>query len=203
MSRRSARPGGGGRRQLTVLLLGTAVLAAGALFVLPVIERVVRELTYPLSDTAIINRQAAANRLDPALVAAVIWAETKFDARTSSAGALGLMQVEPSTARNLARISGGTAFKVADLAHPATNIAYGSFYLRYLLNLYHGNRMLALAAYNAGPTNVDNWLAAARAHGRSLSIAAIPFAQTRDYVARVEAAQKTYRRYYAKLLGPP
>ena len=179
------------------------LLAVATVVAVPLIKRFVRDLGYPLEDASIINRQAAAEHLDPALVAAVIYAETKFDPRTSSAGALGLMQVEPATARNLARISGGTTFKIADLAHPATNIAYGSYYLRYLLNLYHGDRTLALAAYNAGPTNVDNWVAQARAAGRSLSIATIPFTQTRDYVSKVEAAQKTYRRDYAKLLGPP
>ena len=178
-------------------------MAVGVLVALPPAERFVRELSYPLRDTAIINRQAAAEHLDPALVAAVIYAESKFDPRTSPAGALGLMQVEPSTARLLADMSDGTAFTVADLAHPATNIAYGSYYLRYLLNLYDGNRMLALAAYNAGPTNVNRWRARARSHGRALSVAAIPFPQTRAYVARVEAATKTYRRYYGKLLGPP
>jgi soluble lytic murein transglycosylase len=181
----------------------TALAGLAVLLAVPPIEHFVRQLSYPLRDTAIINRQAAAEHLDPALVAAVIYAESKFDPRTSSAGALGLMQVEPSTARNLARISGGSEFTVADLAHPATNIAYGSFYLRYLLNLYDGNRMLALAAYNAGPTNVDTWLVRDRAAGRSLSVATIPFPQTRAYVSKVEAAAKTYRRYYSKLLGPP
>jgi soluble lytic murein transglycosylase len=182
------------------------VLAAGTLGVIaaaPAINHIVRELTYPLHDATIINRDARAEQLDPALVAAVIYAETKFDPRTSSAGALGLMQIEPATARFLAHLSGGTQFTIADLAHPATNIAYGSYYLRYLLNRYDGNRTLALAAYNAGTTNVDHWMARARASGRSLTRALIPFPQTRAYVARVESATKTYRRYYAKLLGPP
>jgi soluble lytic murein transglycosylase len=174
-----------------------------ALVAVPPVERFVRELSYPLRDAAIINRQATAEHLDPALIAAVIYAESKFDPRTSPAGALGLMQVEPSTAHLLAHMSDGTAFRIADLAHPATNIAYGSYYLRYLLNLYRGNRMLALAAYNAGPTNVNTWLARARSHGRAFSVAAIPFPQTRAYVSRVEAAMKTYRRYYGNQLGPP
>jgi soluble lytic murein transglycosylase len=203
VSRRYARRGAAARRRLAALLALTALVAAAALVAIPLIKRVVRDLGYPLSDTAIINRQAAAEHLDPALVAAVIYAETKFDARTSPAGALGLMQVEPATARLLAHMSGGYAFKVADLAHPATNIAYGSYYLRYLLNLYHGSRTLALAAYNAGPTNVDDWVARARDDGRSLSVAAIPFPQTRAYVVKVESAEKTYRRDYAKELGPP
>jgi soluble lytic murein transglycosylase len=180
-----------------------ALALAAVLYVVPVIKRFVREFTYPLHDASIINVQAAREHLDPALVAAVIYAESKFDPRTSSAGALGLMQIEPSTARYLAKRSGGTLFKVADLAHPATNIAYGSYYLRYLLDVYRGNRTLALAAYNAGLTNVDRWIARAHAHGRGLDVGTIPFPQTRAYVSKVEAATKTYRSYYAKLLGPP
>jgi soluble lytic murein transglycosylase len=205
VSHRSARPGSATRRRRSAaaLLALTAIAAVAVLLAVPPVERFVRELSYPLHDTAIINRQAAAEHLDPALVAAVIYAESKFDSRTSPAGALGLMQVEPSTARLLAHMSDGTEFTIADLAHPATNIAYGTYYLRYLLNLYHGNRMLALAAYNAGPTNVNTWVARAHSHGRTLSVATIPFPQTRAYVSKVEAAERTYRRYYGKLLGPP
>ncbi len=187
---------------LAVLAL-VAAGAVGLIVALPSVQRVVRELTYPLHDTAIINRAAHAEHLDPAFVAAVIYAETKFDPRTSSTGALGLMQIEPSTARYLAHLSGGSQFTLGDLAHPATNIAYGSYYLRYLLNRYGGNRTLALAAYNAGTTNVDRWVASARATGTALTPASIPFPQTRAYVTKVEAATKTYRHYYAKLLGPP
>jgi soluble lytic murein transglycosylase len=190
-------------RRAGALIVVVAVAVAAALLVVPVVKRFVREFAYPLRDTSIINQQAAAEHLDPALVAAVIYAESKFDPRTSPAGALGLMQIEPATARYLAQKSGGTLFEIADLAHPATNIAYGSYYLRYLLDVYGGNRTLALAAYNAGLTNVDRWVARARARGQKLSIHAIPFPQTRAYVAKVEAATKTYRRYYAKLLGPP
>ena len=200
--RQSGHGGRRGRRGVIVLVVLVAG-AVGAAAAIPAIERVVRELTYPLRDAAIINRDARVEQLDPALVAAVIYAETKFDPRTSSAGALGLMQIEPATASFLAHLSGGTQFTIADLAHPATNIAYGSYYLRYLLNLYAGNRTLALAAYNAGMTNVNRWVARAHASGRSLTAASIPFAQTRAYVAKVESATKTYRRYYANLLGPP
>jgi soluble lytic murein transglycosylase len=164
---------------------------AGYAVLAPAVTRVVRELTYPLQDTAIIRQQARANHLDPALVAAVIYAETKFDARTSSAGALGLMQILPSTARYLARVSGGTAFRVADLAEPRVNIAYGSYYLRYLCD-----ETLALAAYNAGATNVNSWIAQARARGETLRTTAIPFPQTRAYVEKVEAAEVTYRKDY-------
>ena len=203
MSARQSGRGGGARRRALAVLVVLGACGAGVIIALPSIERVVRELSYPLSDAPIINRQARAEHLDPALVAAVIFAETKFDPRTSSTGALGLMQIEPSTARYLAHLSGGSQFTISDLAHPATNIAYGSYYLRYLLNLYGGNRMLALAAYNAGTTNVDRWVARAHATGQPLTKASIAFPQTRAYVAKVEAATKTYRRYYGTLLGPP
>jgi soluble lytic murein transglycosylase len=176
-----------------------AVLLGGAIAVIvltPVISGVVRELRYPLADASVIRQQAHIEHLDPALVAAVIYAETKFDARTSSAGALGLMQILPSTSRYLAHLSGGTEFRVADLAEPAVNIAYGSYYLRQLLNLYGGDETLALAAYNAGATNVNTWVARARERGETLDVTSIPFPQTRAYVEKVEAAQLTYRKDY-------
>jgi len=184
------------RRRAAGLAIVVALVVVAAVEIVPLVNRVVREFTYPLRYTAIIRQEARAEHLDPALVAAVIDAETKFDARTSSAGALGLMQILPSTASYLARLSGGTAFKVADLAQPQVNIAYGCYYLRYLLNLYAGNETLALAAYNAGATNVDRWVAEDRASGRQLNIASIPFPETRAYVEKVEAAAIVYRKDY-------
>jgi soluble lytic murein transglycosylase len=184
------------RRRL-IGLTALAVLGVVAFVALaPTVTRVLREFTYPLHDAAIIRQQAQADHLDPALVAAVIYAETKFDARTSSVGALGLMQILPSTARYLAHISGGTTFRIADLAEPRVNIAYGSYYLRYLFDLYDGDETLALAAYNAGATNVNAWVSQARARGQTLRTTAIPFPQTRAYVEKVEAAQVTYRKDY-------
>src|SRR5580698_7193173 len=128
----------------------------------------------PLNDASIIRKQAAEKDLDPALIAAVIYAETKFDPRPSSAGAEGLMQILPATAYYLAHLSGGITFTASDLSTPSVNVAYGSYYLRYLLNHYEGNEMLAVAAYNAGLTNVDQWVASARAHGATLSEQQIP-----------------------------
>jgi soluble lytic murein transglycosylase len=149
----------------------------------------------------VIRQQAAEKHLDPALVAAVIYAETKFEPRDSAVGAVGLMQVMPQTASFLAHRSGATTFTTADLANPQVNIAYGSYYLRYLLNEYHGSRVLALAAYNGGETNVNRWEAQAEAKGRALTISAIPFPETRDYVSRVLSSAKEYRRHYAHELG--
>jgi peptidoglycan lytic transglycosylase len=155
----------------------------------------------PLADASVIREQAAAKHLDPALIAAVIYAETKFDPRTSSAGALGLMQLLPETANFIARKSGGIRFTTADLATPAINVAYGSWYLRYLLDRYEGDEMLAVAAYNGGLANVDSWVAKARGEGRSLSVSGIPFPETQEYVRRVLAAQREYRSAYSQELG--
>lgn len=188
------------RRRAAVAVF-VALLALVAVLTVPLFRRAYEDLSLPLSYTDIIRQQAAQKHLDPALVAAVIYAETKFDPRPSSAGAEGLMQVLPQTAEFLARRSGATTFHVTDLENPAVNIAYGTYYLRYLLNEYHGNEVLALAAYNGGETNVDRWLDAARSAGRTFTLSQIPFPQTQAYVLKVIQAQRDYRRTYAGQLG--
>jgi soluble lytic murein transglycosylase len=181
------------------------VLVTGAvaalLLALPLAKRAVNSLGLPLQYSSVIRHEAAAKHLDPALVAAVIYAETKFDARTSSAGAVGLMQLMPETANFLAKRSGASTFTTADLSTPAVNIAYGAYYLRYLLDEYHGNTVLALAAYNGGETNVDNWVRAAHEDGQRFRVGDIPFPETRAYVQRVLSARGAYRRTYASALG--
>jgi soluble lytic murein transglycosylase len=185
-----------------VAMLAVAI-ALGVLAVLfgRSLDHTVRRLALPLANEQIIREQAAAKHLDPALIAAVIYAETKFDPRTSPAGAEGLMQIEPATAEFLAKLSGGYRFQTSDLGTPAINVAYGSYYLRYLLDHYDGDEMLAVAAYNAGLANVDEWVARARADGQTLRVGAIPFGQTRAYVQRVLTAQREYRELYAQQLG--
>lgn len=182
-----------------ILALVAAVILAAVSY--PLLTGGVHRNGLPLSEAAIIRKQAAAKHLDPALIAAVIYAESKFEPRPSSAGAQGLMQILPGTAYYIAHLSGGRSFTAADLATPAINVAYGSFYLRYLLDHYNGDEMLALAAYNGGLTNVDRWVAHARDAGESLTIGAIPFAETREYVQRVLTAQRAYRSTYPRELG--
>jgi len=186
------------------ILRTIATLALAGLFVVvlaTLLHRATRNLALPLSDAGIIREQAAEKQLDPALIAAVIYAETKFDPRPSSAGAQGLMQILPSTAYYLAHLSGGVSFTASDLANPSVNVAYGSYYLRYLLDHYGGNQMLAVAAYNGGLGNVDKWVAQAQSEGKPLSVEEIPFAQTREYVHRVLGAERAYRATYPRQLG--
>ena len=96
----------------------------------------------------------------------MIFEESRFRDQTSHAGARGLMQITPQTAAFIARDSGGTAFVQGDLATPQVNISYGAYYMRYLLRRYDGDVTLAVAAYNAGETNVNKWVD--RAGGREL-----------------------------------
>lgn len=190
------------RRRRVGILLGVALLAAlSATVVLPRLPDLARELVLPLAHEDIIRQQAGAKQLDPSLLAAVIYAESRFRDATSHAGARGLMQITPATAKYIAHLSGGTAFEQGDLATPQINIAYGSFYLRYLLRRYDGNTVLALAAYNGGEGNVDRWIARAGGDERAFRRDQIPFAETREYVARVLDARTSYREKYSRELG--
>jgi soluble lytic murein transglycosylase len=186
-----------GRPRVALAALAVIVLVTMLVIAHPSVRRV----GLPLTNAAVIRSQAAAKHLDPALIAAVIYAESKFDPRPSPTGAQGLMQIEPATAYYVAHLSGGIRFTAGDLATPSVNVAYGTYYLRYLLDHYGGEEMLALAAYNAGLSNVDAWVARARANGESLSEAAIPFPETREYVRRVLDARRNYRNTYARQLG--
>jgi len=173
-----------------------AGLAAGlALGAFGKFDDVIQELTLPLRHEDVIRQQSREKDVDAALIAAVIYAESKFEDRTSSAGARGLMQITPQAAADIERHSGGTTFELGDLADPEINIRYGTFLLRELLDRYSGDVVAALAAYNAGPTNAERW------GGSELTIAAIPFPETRAYVEDVLEKQGSYRDEYPRELG--
>jgi soluble lytic murein transglycosylase len=184
---------------LAIVVVAGIVVAA---VVAPRVDKAVQEVVLPLRHEDIIRQQAADKGLDPALIAGVIFTESRFRDQTSHAGAKGLMQILPSTADDIARKSGGTAFVEGDLANPQVNISYGSFYLRYLLRRYGGNEVLAIAAYNAGEGRVDQWIFDARHRGEEFDHARhIPFPETRHYVQQVLEARGRYRSEYAQELG--
>ena len=174
------------KKLLVVLLVGAALGAVFA-YVNSTEPAWYIRIRYPLQYDAIVRGHARNYRLDPALLAAVIYQESKFNADAkSSSGAIGLMQLQPATAEGIALHTGGSKFRVDDLYDPEINIRYGSWYLRHLLEKY-GDERTALAAYNAGQDNVDRW----RASGSG-----IQFAETRAYVERVEELKDIYRRAY-------
>jgi peptidoglycan lytic transglycosylase len=174
-----------------VLGLVVGILIAGGAF-----DKAIKELTLPLEHEDIIRQQAQEKGVDAALIAAVIDTESKFSAGAqSSAGARGLMQITPEAANEIERHSGGTTFKLKDLGDPEINIRYGTYLLRELLDRYDGDVVAALAAYNAGPGNVDKW------GGSNLSVEGIPFPETRAYVEEVLDKQRAYRDKYPRELG--
>jgi soluble lytic murein transglycosylase len=172
------------------------VLAGGVLLAFALVQDAKpgwwERLWYPLRYEEIVRGHARNYELDPALLAAVIYQESKFkpNARSSS-GAIGLMQLLPNTAKGIAVHTGGTQFRVDDLYNPEINVRYGAWYLRHLLQKY-GDERTALAAYNAGQDNVDRW----RRSGSG-----IQFSETRAYVDRVEELKKIYRDAYGDRLG--
>ena len=149
------------RRRLT-LAAGLALVIVAVLSLVQPADHAVKEITLPLRHDDIIRQQAADKGVDASLIAAVIYTESRFRDQTSPVGAKGLMQLMPETADYIARKSGGTRFERADLATPQINIAYGTWYLRYLLDKYKGNTILTLAAYNGGEGKVDEWRAQRR-----------------------------------------
>lgn len=189
------------RRRLTLVLGVVLIAGLAAAVIVPRLPDVVREIALPLAHEDIIRQQASAKQLDPSLLAAVIYAESRFRDATSQAGARGLMQITPQTARYIATLSGGTAFEPGDLSTPQINISYGAYYLRYLLRRYDQNTVLALAAYNGGEGNVDRWLAEASLSERAFGKEQIPFTETREYVDRVLEARVSYRDRYSRELG--
>jgi soluble lytic murein transglycosylase len=189
------------RRRLRLLAILVAIATVALVLVLGPLRNAIREVTLPLRHDDIIRQQAHDKGVDAALIAAVIYEESKFRDQTSHAGARGLMQITPRTADFIAHRSGGTAFEQGDLGDPQINIAYGTYYLRYLIDRYDGNDSLAIAAYNAGETNVDRWVRAAGGPDSFDVDRDIPFPETRHYVHGVQRHRKQYRDNYADDLG--
>ncbi|MBN22848.1 MAG: lytic transglycosylase [Bdellovibrionaceae bacterium] len=146
---------------------------------------------YPYKYKKWIKRYAKG--IDPYLIAALIRQESGFlPGIRSPAGAVGLMQLLPSTARMMKRRVNRWSLK-----RPALNIRLGTKYLKRLVKRYDGETELALAAYNAGPQNVDQWLRRYPVHNRMLFLDLIPFAETRNYVVLIGRNYHWYRRLYS------
>ena len=179
-------------RLLTIAAVAVLALAGVGAWVVEEEPAWYLRTRYPLEYENVIRGHAANHHLDPALLAAVVYVESRFDPNAESpAGAIGLMQLLPDTAKGIALRTGGHRFVVADLRDPEINVRYGSWYLDHLTRRYHDLRT-ALAAYHAGQGNVDEWLREGRR---------IEFPETRDYVDEVTRVRKVYAKAYASELG--
>jgi soluble lytic murein transglycosylase len=179
---------------LLILLLAAALLFAVGFHYR---GRVLRYL-YPLNYRAQVEALADEYELDRWLVFAIIRVESDFKARAEShAGARGLMQLMPSTAAWIAETAG---FDMAEAAiwQPEANIRLGCWYLDWLRDYYGGGMVAGVAAYNAGMSNVDSWLADGSWDGTREALAGIPFAETRRYISHVYESYDMYRKLYAE-----
>ena len=194
-----SRTRGRSRRSRRALVIGCTLLvgALGGYLLVnsDFFQRTLEEFTLPLRHEDIIRQQAAEKGVPPDLIAAVIYSESRFRDQTSKAGARGLMQITPATAKLIEKLSGGQTFKFEDLSDPDINIRYGTFYLRYLIDKFGNNDVAALAAYNAGENNVVAW------GGSNLRLDDIPFPETRGYVESVLDKREEYARHYRHELG--
>ncbi len=181
------------QRRIGAILLGALVLVLLALPLLLQAPDTVRRFTHPLEYDETIRDAAAAQGVEPTLVAAVIRTESRFDPEVeSSQGAYGLMQIKPETARFISErgdIPG-------DYRGPRTNIRMGTWYLSYLQNRYNDDERLTLAAYNSGEGQVDAWIS----EGSLDTDRDIPFEETRNYVEDVLEARNTYAELYGRNL---
>ncbi|WP_319381740.1 transglycosylase SLT domain-containing protein [Thiomicrorhabdus sp.] len=156
------------------------------------------QLRFPTPHKQPVMQNAQKNSLDPAWIYGIIRRESAFSENVqSSAGAVGLMQLMPSTARYIGRKIGVNKVNNRALKDPERNIQLGSAYLSYLKEKYGGNLILATAAYNAGPKRVDSWIPETGSLEADQWIDSIPFTETREYVKAV----MEYKTIFTSLLN--
>jgi soluble lytic murein transglycosylase len=149
---------------------------------------------YPTGLLPTIRLQGAKG-VDPYLIAAIIREESQYDVKAvSRVGAIGLMQVMPTTANTVAQRVGLPTVGREDLFDQETNIRIGVRYVEQLLEQFSGNLVYTIASYNAGPLAVGNWIAQYRGQGQDEFVELIPYQETRQYVKRVLRAYREYVR---------
>lgn len=179
-------------------LVFNVLIIALAVYVCRFVYNSINNMMYPLRYEYYISSNAYANGLDKFLVAAVIKTESNFIPDAHSGKARGLMQLTDDTASWVADKM-GLDFRHDDLDIPEVNIKMGCWYLKYLIDKYD-NIDTALAAYNGGMGNVSKWLSDSRYSDNGKTLKDIPFAETRDYVKKVNHYRQIYEKKYRENL---
>jgi soluble lytic murein transglycosylase len=155
---------------------------------------------YPMPWGDDLRNRAQPHGLDPYLVAGLIRQESEYDhAAVSRAGAIGLMQVMPSTGRSIFRKLGIPGFSPAKLRDPDVSLRLGTYHLKEVVDRFNGSLELALAAYNAGANRADEWITWGDFEEPAEFVETIPFSETRGYVQSVLRNRDMYRRLYGEL----
>jgi len=174
-----------------------AVFLIGVLYLLSVIAPGILKHMYPMKYEDIISRYTAEYKLDLYLIAAIIKVESNYNITAKShKGAIGLMQIKPSTGQWIGKQIGIEGFTEEMLYDPEINIKMGCWYINYLLKYYNGNKQLVLAAYNGGLGNVNKWLKDEACSDDGITLKNIPFEETRRYVEKVNRAYNIYKKVY-------
>lgn len=156
-----------------------------------------KEKIYPLHYEELIKEYSREYSLDPYLVSAVIWTESRFNPEAKShKNAMGLMQITPQTGQWAADMLKLEGFNVDDLYDPELSIRLGCWYLDRLRTQFNGNMDIALAAYNGGSGNVSKWLKDTRYSKDGKTLDHIPFQETKEYILKVNAAYEQYKSLY-------
>ncbi len=155
-------------------------------------------LIYPLKYEDIIIINAQEYDIDPALVAAMIFVESKYiSSAQSHRGAMGLMQIMPDTGHWIAEQLAVSNFKEDKLLDPVINIMFGCWYIDSLMQQFNKQLIVVLAAYNAGRGNVKRWLDNKNWDGRNATIGDLPFDETKNYIKQVLEVYKKYKKIYS------
>ena len=178
---------------LVVIIVLVAILAiVGGI----ALNEYLAKLSYPLEHVSLIKKYAREYDLDTYMVAGVIHTESRFrEDAVSRVGAMGLMQVMPDTGDWIAGKLKISDYNVEMLSDPDTNIRFGCWYLRFLLDRF--NPDTAIAAYNAGHGKVAEWLENPEYSANGKDLVEIPFRETDQYVTRVLEAMEKYKKLYS------
>ncbi len=161
------------------------------------IKEIVLQNMYPKKYSEYVEKYSKEFNIDPLLIFSIIKAESNFDADAkSSSGAEGLMQLMESTAAEIANKIDDTSVEKDSLFDPEKNIMIGTRYYSELLNIYNGNMLLALTAYNAGIGNVNKWIEDGRIKNDGSDIENIPYKETNMYVRKIIRNYKMYQSIY-------
>jgi soluble lytic murein transglycosylase len=159
----------------------------------------VKEKFFPYKYQEYVDMYSKEYNLDPLFVLSVMKTESKFDDNAHShKNAVGLMQITVETGEWAANEMGYTTFSKDDLYDEQYNIRMGCWYLRWLGDMFNNDRDLMVAAYNAGPTNVQNWLKDKNYSSNGKNIEYIPFGETKKYVDKVNTYYSVYEYLYSE-----
>lgn len=167
------------------------------LFKIVRIQDFVLKKIYPIKYSEYVEKYSEENGIDKYLVYAIIKAESNFDPDVKSkADAIGLMQLMEETAVERSNVIDNEEIESYDLYDPETNIKLGTSYFAYLLDLYNGNTVLAVIAYNAGLGNVQEWIRSGIIKQDGSDIENIPYKETENYVRKILRDYQMYLKIY-------